>query len=703
VWRGQLNVPFEYGPNDSEYQLMLVKGVLEQGWWFTNPHLGAPLGQELYDFAVGGDNLHLLLIRLFGLFSSSAATVGNLFYLAAFPLAGAAAFAVLRWAGCSFRSSLVAALLYVLIPYRFLRGEHHAFLAADFGVPLGAYLALGVIEGRELIGRWRSRRTLLTIGACVAVGATGSFYYGTFTILLLVGAGALTAVRTGWRALKVPAICALAILVVFAVDIAPTLIYRAAHGSNPTVGNRLASESELYGFKLAQLLLPVPGERLGPLARLEQRYASTVNVPPYNESFSSSLGLVGSAGFVLLLGAVLIAAAWGAVGSDGARAPPLLGHLARPGALALIAFLVGTVGGVGSLIAYVVTPQIRGWNRISPFIAFLSLLAIARLLDVALAKARPRRLALVGIPLAILALGVFDQTPAAIIPAYGKSAARWSADRAFVRQVDAAMPAGASVFELPYVQFPEGTPIVRMGEYDLLRGYLHDARLRWSFGATNGRPADFAGELSHQPSRLLLPGIAAAGFDGLWLDTAGLRATPAQSIRPLARAVGSAPLTGGQGDLAFFDLRPYAARLNALNGRPAIERARDAVLRPLRITGTVVPGVAGLFDRAATTLAIHNPRTTPTPARITMTAALPAGARLVVETAGTTQTLTSARGQGPIGSQAPRAYQYEASIAVPPGSSRLVLRSPDNPAIVPISVTITDAALLALATPPPAR
>jgi hypothetical protein len=34
---------------------MLVKGVLSGGWWFSNGHLGAPFGQQLYDFAVGGN------------------------------------------------------------------------------------------------------------------------------------------------------------------------------------------------------------------------------------------------------------------------------------------------------------------------------------------------------------------------------------------------------------------------------------------------------------------------------------------------------------------------------------------------------------------------------------------------------------------------------------------------------------------------
>jgi phosphoglycerol transferase len=677
---------------------MLVKGVLEHGWWFSNPHLGAPFGQQLYDFAVGGDNLHIALIWLLGLFSSSPAVVGNLFYLAAFPLAGAGAFAVLRWAGCTTRSSLVGALLYALVPYRFLRGEHHAFLAADFGVPLAVYLSLAVLEGRELFGgSLRARRTLLTLGACVVVGATGSFYYGTFAILLLVAAGALAALRNGWRALRAPAACALVILAVFAIDLAPTLAYRWQHGSNGAVGGRLASESELYGFKLAQLLLPVPGERIGPLARLEQRYASTVNVPPYNESFSGSLGLIGSVGFVCLLLAVLAAAAAGAIGSSEGRAPPLIGRLAPPGALALVAFLLGTVGGLGSLIAYVVTPQLRGWNRISPFVAFLSLLAVARLLDGARERLVGRRIALAAVPLAVLAIGLFDQTSAKLVPTYAASSARWSADRAFVSRVESLMPAGAKIFELPYEPFPEGTPVRRMGEYDLLRGYLHDSRLRWSFGATKGRPADFAAALSTQPPALILPAIATAGFDGLWIDTAGLAPNPAPVIAAIARTLGTSALSGGQGDLVFFDLRPYAARLQTLNGAAAIQAARDAVLRPLVLAGPGTIGPAPMFGQASIQLAVRNPRPRPATARFTVNAAVPAGAPLSIGSPTGSKTLAGVR------ARTGRVYSYQTTLEIPPGSSHILLRAPSSTNIVPFTATLTDPALIALAPPAQAR
>src|SRR5205807_1678713 len=81
LWRAPLSVPFEYSHDDANYQLMLVKELLGHGWWFSNPDLGAPFGQHLYDFAVGGDSVHLLLIKGLAVLSSDPAVVANLFYI----------------------------------------------------------------------------------------------------------------------------------------------------------------------------------------------------------------------------------------------------------------------------------------------------------------------------------------------------------------------------------------------------------------------------------------------------------------------------------------------------------------------------------------------------------------------------------------------------------------------------------------------
>ena len=49
---------------DAPPLLAMIKDLNASGWYFTNPNLGAPFGQELYDFPVyAGDTLHFLVLK----------------------------------------------------------------------------------------------------------------------------------------------------------------------------------------------------------------------------------------------------------------------------------------------------------------------------------------------------------------------------------------------------------------------------------------------------------------------------------------------------------------------------------------------------------------------------------------------------------------------------------------------------------------
>src|SRR5206468_3125566 len=63
-------------------------------------------------------------------------------------------------------------------------------------------------------------------------------------------------------------------------------------------------------------------------------------------------------------------------------------------------------------------------------------------------------------------------------------------DAEFVGRIEAALPAGSMVFQLPLIEFPEGAEPGTVGPYDLARAYLHSKSLRWSFGAMKGRYGD---------------------------------------------------------------------------------------------------------------------------------------------------------------------------------------------------------------------
>ena len=84
-------------------------------------------------------------------------------------------------------------MLFALLPYHFLRGQDHLFLAAYWAVPLGCFLVLSVLADAPLVTPLRSRRTLAIVAACVVIVGSAAVYYAAFTLVLLAVAAVLAA------------------------------------------------------------------------------------------------------------------------------------------------------------------------------------------------------------------------------------------------------------------------------------------------------------------------------------------------------------------------------------------------------------------------------------------------------------------------------------------------------------------------------
>jgi hypothetical protein len=582
VWRGSLAVPFDY-ERETLYYLMLVKGLLDHGGAFENPSLGAPFGLDLHDYAIGTDRLNLELLRLLGLVLGGPAEAVNAFYLLTFALAAGAAYLCFRLVAVARPPAVVCATLFALAPYHFSRGQEHLFLSAYWVVPLGAYLVLATLAGEPLYRRrpgasgvraFAAGRTLLAVVFAVAAASAG-VYYAAFTLLLL-GAATFVALLAGrGRVAVASGVGSMALMVaVLALHLAPTVAYRFEHGVNPATV-RPRTESELYALKLSDLVFPVEQHRLRPLADFTDRYRRTT---PIRSEGGQALGAVGAVGFAGLVALGLVSLVRRRV------EPPVARHAA---VAAVVALLIGTVGGVSTVVAYLFTTQLRGWNRISIYIAFFSFLGIAVALGWLgrrVGAARGRRAAFGALLAAVLAFGVFDQSTDAAAPRY-ELATSYRQDREFVRRIEATLPRGASVFVLPYVAFPETGQIRDLFENDLLRGYLHSEHLRWSAAAMKGRPEDWVGDLSRYPLPTILDGGVAAGFSGLYVDRFAYADRASGLEAEVQRLTGAPPLVSESGRQSFFDLRAYGERLRTRHGAAKLEAFRRAVLHPLEVSG----------------------------------------------------------------------------------------------------------------------
>jgi hypothetical protein len=539
LWDADLDVPFDY-TGDTILNLTLIKGVLENAWYFENPDLGAPNGQELYDYPViSMETLNLLLFRILGLGTGDPALVLNLFFLLTFPLTALTAFLVLRRLAVSRGIALVIALLYTFLPYHFQRGETHVFLAAYYAVPLGAYLAIAVFRGDPLFGRWRP--TLITAAMCAVVAtASGSGYYAVFTVVLVIVAAVLRfVVQREREALVAGGAVVAAIAAVALLQLAPTIVYRAVNGGNDEVAQRFWFESENYSLRITNLLLPVDGHRIDALARRKAEYVERI---PQNEGRAATLGIVASVGFLWLVGVALAACAGAGRRFD-------FGLHVGLATLTLAAGLIATTGGFSTFIA-VVWPQIRAWNRLSVFIAFFALAAVALLLG--RLERRLQAPVFAAVLAGVLVLGVYDQTSKFFIPPYDSVKGAWNADAGYFSTLEADLPPDAMVVQIPYEPFPEPAP-TPIGIYEPAKPYLHTDGVRWSWGAMRGRPEDWAATIAGKPAAEVVAAARSEGFAGILLDRAALGAAAASAEADFRAVVGTGPQPPND-RYAFFPL-----------------------------------------------------------------------------------------------------------------------------------------------------
>jgi phosphoglycerol transferase len=599
LWRLDLSVPFVYR-DDALMTDVWTKAVVDEGWYLTNPRLGAPADCRMHDFPMA-DNLHFFGLKLLSYVDGRWPVVVNLYYLICFPLVTLTTLFALRQLGIQGVSALVASLLYTFLPYHWLRGEGHLFLAAYFVVPLSILVALWIYlgfaetiaarSGRRVgqaslrapahqpeasgIRRQASGASFLTPDACrltpnepslgtasqarrrlwlslavCLLQASAGIYYAFFACFLFVVAAIAACCRT--RSLRPWRLTSLLLAVTTAgglANVAPSLIHSLREGGNRQIARRAVYETEIYGLKLAPLLLPVEFHTLAPLAKLRARYdRSSIN---FNESAAGTLGAVGGAAFVGLLG-------WSLFATCGARRRPLIDALAT---LNLALVLLGTVGGFGMLFSLFISPQIRGYNRVSVFIAFLALAAAALVLQKVERQCTTfrSRILLYGSLALLLAAGIVDQSPAALRPGPMWEAVnriQFEADAEFAARMEALLPAGAAVYQLPFALFPEAPAVHKMEAYEHFRPYLHSKSLRFSHGAVQGRAADqWQRSLADLPVNSLVAAIKQAGFQAIYIDRRGYADAGKELEAALTARLGCPPIVSRDAQQSFFVVR----------------------------------------------------------------------------------------------------------------------------------------------------
>src|SRR5699024_10324253 len=206
-----------------------------------------------------------------------------------------------------------------------------------------------------------------------------------------------------------------------------------------------------YSLRISSLLLSPNGYGWDKLANWLQRYfhlLATDEGPMYNENGYGYLGIVGILGFLGLLVMLFKTHVW----HSGKTEQPRLGDrfwlLSRLNVAALLLASIASFGGlIGIFVRY-----IRGYNRISPYIAFFALLAVGLWVEKRLRTLQGRRKQIIAVVLVlVMAYGYWEQQ-GLFVPKYEEVQTTWYQDEAFMEQVEEAAGENAVIFQLPYMK-----------------------------------------------------------------------------------------------------------------------------------------------------------------------------------------------------------------------------------------------------------
>lgn len=533
-------IPTDY-VGDAHEILARIKAASEGDTWPMAPQvidrLGAPFGAHWSGYPTPDKPLMLMLGGLanaIGVFA--AANVGLL--LAQITAALAFYFAA-RWLRCRWEWAWAGALLFAYTYHAFHRGLPHFSFVFTWTVPLGLLAVWLVAQSKRL--EWRSAGAAVCLVAAVALGA-GTPYNLLFWGQLLIWA--LIAQWIGGRRkanLQIGFAGGVLAVLTFVLTNLEVWLYVHEPDGLPLL-TRNYGGTERYALKPMELFIPPQYHRWDMMAFFGQRYNRWSDWR--GEDYLPYLGVVGIVG---LVGLAFISV----------RA--LLARRAMPRQALSLGWLLAyaTVGGLTNVLAFFAGVQVfRATNRVAIFVSAIVLLFVAVRASRWAARWSPRWS--IALALVVAAIGVADQLPRRWPQeVYTRMAADVRNDVQLGAKLEAALPPGAMIFQLPVMGFPEVTPPYRLVDYELFRPYLATETLRFSYGAAKFRSRSrWQRDLENVPVETLVRRLEQYGFSALYLNRKGYEDRAEKLLHELEALGYTRHLQSGGGQQVVVFLHP---------------------------------------------------------------------------------------------------------------------------------------------------
>lgn len=551
------SIPFGYDGTDTMSSLVTAKMVSETGWNLGTDRLAAPYTYDnSSDIIAGMHNADVLTMKFFVTIfgSDEIAKAVNLTFITAFYFIAWIAYFVLRKMRLKEWVAAGGALTYAFLPFIFFRNIEHLVLSCYYFVPLLVLLCMWIYEDERFLrldkGFFKYKRNIAAILFCLCIASSGIAYWQFFGCFFLCATALINVVKTKeFRYIRQSLLCVAGIVFFMILGCMPELIGLLGGSGTGTPGRlRSMPDAEYYCLKIIQMIMPVRGHGIPYLQSRIDEYNTTA--PLVTENASAYLGIMGVIGLIALL--LILFKKKSDSDSAGYK------RLCALSELNLCGILFGTLGGFGTCFFVFVSQTIRGYNRISVYIAFFCIAAVCIMVNEISARmaGKGRRTVLAaGFSLFVL-LGIWEQNPRIPIP-YGENYDKWNNDKAFVAQIEASSETGTMIYQLPYIQYPEGGVLNDMADSELFVGYIHSDSLKWSFGIVKETEENaWNMAVAALPAGPQVEELRSKGFGGIYINRKGYKDGEWQLLEQnLSAYLDQEPLVSENGTLSYFSLR----------------------------------------------------------------------------------------------------------------------------------------------------
>jgi len=514
---------------DHIFLLIIVKTFIDWNSFFSNNSLGYPGTFTWIGFPYS-DYSQRILLFLAAIVSKNAVFATNLYYLLIVSLIFSSSYFVLLKYTKNIYYSLFGSLMFVLTPYFEVRSTGHDLLAAYYCIPWAFYLFYEIIllkpEKMHILDFKFFFRIPIILSLLIL--ASSGVYYTAFSGMFLMASSLFLALRRkNIRYFYLGIQSTTIILILLIILFSPFLMH--LFKENIHLPSRSFTEQPLVGVRISDNLWTLSNYFKNPYLESYSAWRSSPAQSPEGYDFWPGI-LLSTFSIVSIFFIPYFSGKTINNKNEGMQKfsfdHEILFILCS---YVILLLLTAVPYGLGLIFNFLFTPDIRNYNRLSPFFTFASIILFALVL-----KTNSSNIRFLSKYVYLLVAAFFVLNCYPVFLFISKTQSQLLNDGNYSSEIKSIHSTLASIhkfhlkhiYQGPEIFWPEAPEIQRFDSYDHALLYIFDkdkSSVRWSYGLMSNVPeyhllSMIEAEKDRNDSAVQL---SCLGFDGIVLERRG--------------------------------------------------------------------------------------------------------------------------------------------------------------------------------------